>query len=594
MENAENKNLTQKTISGIFWKLAERLGAQIVTLVVSIILARILLPEDYGIVSIVTIVITLLNVFVTHGLGTSLIQKKTSDQLDFSTVFYAGIFLSFVLYGILFFAAKPIADFYDNDQIAWVLRIMGLRLPLAAINSVQQAYVSKKMIFRKFFFATLAGTIVSGVVGIVMAYKGYGVWALVAQYLTNVTIDTLVLFVIVKWKPSLCFSFNRLKRLFSYGWKLLVSGLIDTGYNELRSLIIGKKYSTTDLAYYDKGKQFPSLIVNNINASISTVLFSAMSKIQDDIEKVKEVTRRSIRICSYLIFPCLVGLACVAEPFVRVVLTDKWLPMVPYLQILCFAVAFYPVHIANLEALKALGRSDLFLILEIIKKLVGIAVLFVTLWFGVFWIAIGVAFTTITSCFINAYPNRKILNYSYKEQFLDLLPNIIISAIMGASVYFLSYMNSNIYLVLAFQIFVGIIVYLFLSIITKNYSFKYLLGFIKKFINGKTIVKSNNSDDYLLKHKEELLDKGIDIDNNNYEIIINKTKNNNIIIIGSIIDDKYEIKYIKILNNIKVKKLFDMCINNIYKQYNVSNIIFAVDEEIKNKLEGLGIKYGSS
>ena len=587
MENNDNKNLTQKTISGIIWKLAERIGAQLVTLLVTIILARILLPEDYGIVSIVTIVITILNVFVTNGLGSSLIQKVTSDQLDFSTVFYAGIVLSMILYGILFVISKPIADFYGNEQITWVLRIMGLRLPLAAVNSVQQAYVSKKMIFRKFFFATLIGTVISGVVGIVMAYKGYGVWSLVAQYLTNVTIDTIVLFIIVKWRPSLRFSFKRLKSLFSYGWKLLVSGLLDTGYNELRSLVIGKKYSSTDLAYYDKGNQFPSLLATNVNSSISSVLFSAMSKIQDNKDKVKEATRKSIRICSYLIFPCMVGLACIAEPFVKVILTNKWLPIVPYLQIMCFFYAFWPVHTANLSALKAIGRSDLYLVLEIAKKLIGIIVLAVTMWFGVFWIAIGMAFTTITFCFINAFPNRRLLNYTYKEQILDLLPNMLIGVIMGVCVYLLNYLHMNLYILFILQISTGIVIYLFLSIITKNYSYYYLYGYIKKL---KKIIydKKYSKNTYIDKHRAELINANIDIDKIDKYCIIYDNKNKNKIIIGERNDTEFLLRYIHFDAKKHNREYIDIMFNIIFLQYDINIIKFECDKKSTDFLH----KYG--
>lgn len=484
-------NLTNKTISGIFWKLAERLGAQIITLVVSIVLARILLPEDYGVVTIVMIAITIFNVFVTHGFGTALVQKKNSDQLDFSTVFYFGLLLSCVLYGILFLISKPIATFYKNDQIAIVLQIMGLRLPFAAVNSVQQAYVSKKMIFKKFFFSTLVGTIISGGVGIFLAYKGYGVWALVSQYLTNVVIDTILLFIIVRWHPSFCFSFSRLRVLFKYSWKLLASGLLDTFYDELRSMVIGKKYTATDLAFYDKGKQFPSLISTNVNSSISSVLLSAMSKIQDDTAKVKEATRRSIKISSYLIFPCMVGMACVAQPFVHLVLTDKWLPIVPYLQIMCFVYAFSPIHTANLEALKAKGRSDIYLILEIIKKVVGIGILFATMWFGVLWIALGMGIATLISSVINIIPNKKILNYGLKEQILDILPNILVVAVMGVPVYFMNYIPLNSYIVFPLQIITGIVIYVLASWLFKNYSFLYIKNFVKNIINSRKKKKTN-------------------------------------------------------------------------------------------------------
>ena len=349
----------------MIWKFAERIGSQLVQTVVSIILARILMPEDYGIISLVTIFITICNVFISSGFGNALIQKKDADEVDFSSVFYASLAISVVLYIILFFGSPLIASFYENEQITLILRVMGLRLPIAAVYSVQQAYTSRKMQYRKFFIATLIGTIVSGAVGICMAYGGMGVWALVAQNMVNVGVNMIVLFFVVEWKPKLLFSFQKLKGLLSYGWKLLVSGLLETGYNELRSLIIGKKYSTTDLAFYDQGKKYPSLIADNINSSMNSVLLSAMSKRQDDREKVKSATRRSIRLSAYLLMPCMIGLACVAEQFVRVLLTDKWLPAVPFIQIMCIVYMFYPIHTANLTAIQAVGRSDLFLILEI-------------------------------------------------------------------------------------------------------------------------------------------------------------------------------------------------------------------------------------
>ena len=239
---AKANSLTNKTLSGVMWKFGERISAQLVSTLVSIILARILMPEDYGVVALVTIFITICNVFVTSGFGTALVQKKDADDLDFTSVFYFGLFFSILLYVGIFFAAPLIARFYENEILTPVVRVMGLRIIIASINSVQHAYIGRKMQFRKFFIATLFGTIASGVVGVWLAYNGYGVWAIVAQYLTNVCIDTIVLAFVIKWIPKLRISFKRLKSLFSFGWKLLVSALIDTGYNELRSLIIGKKY----------------------------------------------------------------------------------------------------------------------------------------------------------------------------------------------------------------------------------------------------------------------------------------------------------------------------------------------------------------
>lgn len=515
----KNNNLTQQTVSGVIWKFAERIGAQVVTLIVSIILARILLPEDYGVVAIVTIFITICDVFVSSGFGSALIQKKNADDIDFSSVFYASIVISLALYAIVFFAAPLISSFYDNELLTSVLRVMGIRVPVAAINSVQQAYVSRKMEFKKFFFATLVGTIVSGAVGIWMAYNGYGIWSLVAQYLINVVMGTLVLGIVIKWLPKPAFSFKRLGALLSYGWKLLLSGLLDTGYNELRSLVIGKKYTSSDLAYFDQGKKYPSFVAVNLSSSFNTVLFSAMSKVQNDREKVKQATRKSISVSSYLLMPVMMGLACVAEPFVKVVLTDKWLPMVPYLQIMCFVYAFYPIHSANLEAIKAVGRSDLFLILEIIKKAVGIIVLVISMRFGVFWIAASMMITTITSSFINAFPNKKLLNYSYWEQIKDLLPALGLSVMMGVPVYLMSYIPLAPVVVLVLQILAGIIIYVVASVLFKVESFYFILNFVKK------LFKKKNKTEFVFEKDKDRIYKFLTVVNKDFPVALSEKVN---------------------------------------------------------------------
>ena len=277
-----------KVLSGLFWKFGERISAQLVTFIVSIVLARLLSPDDYGNIALVTVFITIANVFVVNGFGSALIQKQEADNVDFSSVFYANIVFSCILYVIIFLVSPVVADFYASPILCPVLRVLGLRIPVAAINSVQQAYVSRHMLFKKFFFSTLFGTLLSGVVGCVMAYMGFGIWALVAQYLVNTSVDTIVLWFTVRWRPDFVFSFSRVKVLLSYGWKLLLSGLLDTGYTQLRSLIIGKKYTSADLAYYNRGQQYPQLVVTNINTSISSVLFPAISKCQDDLSRVND------------------------------------------------------------------------------------------------------------------------------------------------------------------------------------------------------------------------------------------------------------------------------------------------------------------
>ena len=506
-------NLTKKTITGMIWKFAERIGAQLVTAVVSIILARILMPEDYGIISLITIFITICDVFISNGFGNALIQKVNADEVDFSSVFYASLAISILLYFVLFFSAPYIANFYENDTIKIILRVMGLRLPIAAVYSVQQAYVARNMQFKKFFIATLVGTLVSSGVGIGMAYGGFGVWALVGQNMTNVFVNMIVLFIVVRWTPKLVFSFKKIKGLLSYGWKLLVSGLLDTGYDQVRGLIIGKMYTTSDLAFYDQGQKYPSIIANNLNSSMNSVLLSAMSKRQDDKEKVKQATRKSIKLSAYLLIPCMVGLACVAEQFVHVILTDKWLAAVPYIQIMCAVYALYPIQTANLTAIQAMGRSDLFLILEIIKKVVGIAALVASMWFGVLWIALTMLITTIFSSFVNAFPNKKLLNYSYLEQIKDILPSIGLAVLMGIPVYLLNYLPINSVIILVLQILAGIIIYVLFSALFKIESFVFLLGFVQQIFKKKKVTDAPNSDtDFDDKIETNAVLKDIDID----------------------------------------------------------------------------------
>lgn len=484
-------NLTQQTFSGIIWKFAERFSAQLVSMIVSIILARILMPNDYGIVALVGIFITICNVFVTGGFGGALIQKKDADDTDFSSVFYISFIIALILYTILFFCAPLVAKLYDNQLITPILRVMGLRLPLASVNSVQCAYVSRRMVYKKFFWATLIGTVISAVVGIWMAYSGYGVWALVAQDLINVIIDTLVLGIVDRWYPKLKFSFSKVKSLFSYGWKVLVASIIEAIYNDLRGLIIGIKYSAEDLAYYNKGNNFPNIITRNVQSSLDSVLFSALSKLQDNKQRLKDVMRRGMKVSSYVIFPCMMGLAVVADAFVGVVLTDKWLPIIPYMQIMCFIGTIRPMDTANVQIMKALGRSDLFLKTEIIKRIIGILGIIISLPFGVFWIALSSIPTAIIGLIINSIQNKKLIGYSFVDQIRDLLPALALSLFMGIIVFSIKFIPTNDIVTLVIQILTGVAVYIIASIIFKVDSFFFIIGTLKKFVKEKKDKKAN-------------------------------------------------------------------------------------------------------
>lgn len=477
---ADNSNTKTKIASGFAWRFFERILAQLVTFVVAIVLARILGPDSYGEIAIVNIFITLANVFVTAGFGSSLIQKKEADETDFSTVFYAGIVLGIVFYVLIFVTAPLVASFYNLDVLSPVLRVMGLKLILAAVNSVQQAYVSRQMMFQRFFWATLGGTLSSAVVGITMAYMGFGVWSLVAQYMFNSLIDTIILWFTVRWRPKWLFSFERLKSLFSYGWKILVASLVRTGYNETRSLVIGKVYAPTDLAFYNKGRSFPSMVVTNIFVAIQSVIFPTMAKVQDDITQLKAMTRRLVRIHSYTILPLLLGLSLVAEPLIELLLTEKWLTCVPFLQAFCIVSSFEPIQTANLQAIKAIGRSDVYLKLEIAKKLIGIIAIIISVRYGVWAIALGEVIVEFFAALLNIYPNKKLINYSYIEQLRDLMNAFTPLLLMVITVLCVGLIPMGTFVELTTKVLLGAIAYIGSSYLLKNDSLIYLFNLVVK------------------------------------------------------------------------------------------------------------------
>lgn len=483
--------MNNKTIiSNFIWRFLERCGAQGVTLVVSIILARILDPSEYGTIALITVFITILQVFVDSGMGNALIQKKEADDLDFSSVFWFNLIMCVCLYLLMYFCAPLIAGFYKMPELTPIIRVLSLILIISGVKNVQQAYVSRNMLFKKFFFSTLGGTIGAALVGITMAYCGFGVWALVAQMLFNSFVDTVILWVTVKWRPIWAFSKERLKVLFSYGWKLLVSALIDTIYKDVRQLIIGKIYTKEDLAFYNQGQRFPKLIITNINSSIDSVLLPVMSGAQDDTTVIKQMTRRSIITSTYLIMPLMVGLAVCAKPLVSLILTEKWLYCVPFLRVFCVSYAFFPIHTANLNAIKAMGKSGLFLKLEIIKKIVSVTALVATMWISPLAMAYSLLATSVLGQIINAWPNKKLMNYSYLEQVKDMLPQILLSLGMGVLVYCIPPIGASSFADLFVRVFVGVLVYWGGSKLFNIDGYKYLLNMLSGLLKRKNISNS--------------------------------------------------------------------------------------------------------
>ena len=465
----------------LFWKLLERFGVQGVQFILQIVLARLLSPEHYGVLAIMVIFTTLANVFIQNGFNTALIQNKTVTEEDYSSVLWVSLGIATVLYGAIFFTAPAIASFYSMPELISPLRVLAIMLFPGALNSVQLAKVSREMDFKQVFIGNVGAIIISGVAGIVVALLGGGLWALVIYTMLNIFTATIVMQFTTKLKIRFVINWLRIKILFSFGWKLLVSSLIDTLYQDLQALVVGKKYDSATLGYFNRGKQFPQFLMNSINGAVQSVMLPALSEKQDDKSNLKALMRNSMTMSAYIIFPMMAGLAGVAEPLIKLLLTDKWLPAVPYLQIFCFSFAFYPVHSCNLQAINAMGRSDIFLKLEIIKKSYGILSIIIAVAFFDSPVAIALtgAVTTIISCFVNASPNKKLIDYSYFEHMRDMLPSFLASIIMCAAVLAVGLIELNIIAKLALQVFVGLAVYLIISIVFKLKPFMVIVNILK-------------------------------------------------------------------------------------------------------------------
>lgn len=485
MEHSNHtEGLKKSAIYGAIWKFMERISAKTVTLVVSIVLARLLTPEDYAPIGIITIFFAFCNVFITGGMTSSLVRKKNADSDDYSTVLILNLAMAAGFYCMMFMLAPWIARVYHKDILLPATRIMGLSLFINALKAVLSAYTSSNLQFQKFFFSTIIGTLVSAVVGIVMAIKGFGVWALLAQEMTNSIMDTLILFISTRLRITWCFSRDKMKEHFHYGWKIMSSSTISVIYKQLNPLIVGIRFSPMDLSFYNKGSSFPELINSTISDTLSSVLLPVMSKVQDNREDVLNITRRYIKTASYLIFPVMVGLFAVSETLVELLLTEKWLPAVPYIQIFAFSYMFNLIQIGNLQAIKAIGRSDLVLILEIITKSLSFAVIAVFVFFSrsAEELALSAVVCTVISIMVNTYPNRKLIGYSFHNQIKDFLPNFLLSIGMGVPVFLLGKLNLSSFPLMLLQILAGVVLYIALSIITRNNDYRYLLQFLQKFL----------------------------------------------------------------------------------------------------------------
>lgn len=484
---SDNNNSSNKVVSGLFWVYLENISAQLVSFIVTIILARLLEPEYYGTIALVSVFVNLANVFISSGIGSALIQKKDADELDYSSMFWLNLIVALALYTIIFLLAPIVGNYYGNPDLTTILRVIAISLPLSAYNCIQQAYVTQKMVFKKSFISNSGGSILSGLIGIGLAYLGAGVWALAAQRILMVAITTLILFVIVDWRPKMLFSLERVRPLFSFGWKMMATGFLFSAYNELRSLIIGKRYSASDLGYYDRGFSFPRLIAGNIDGTITRVLFPALAESQDSRTELAGKTRRAAKTSAFIMTPILWGLAIIAEPMVLLLLGEKWLPCVPYIQIMCLVWWLQPTQTCSAQAFKALGRSDLYLYIELISKAFGLTFLFLAVYLfdSALSVAISMLFGQTVAFVLYGLVSSKYVGYKFRLQLIDILIPATLASVMCVYAYVISELFTSPLLCILLQILGGAIIYIILSEMTKIEIYGYLKKMVLSYIRKK-------------------------------------------------------------------------------------------------------------
>jgi O-antigen/teichoic acid export membrane protein len=478
-------DLKTKTVKGVFWSSIERFSIQGIQFFLGIVMARLLFPSDYGLIGMLTIFLAVSQSFIDSGFSNALIRKQNRTEEDFSTVFYFNIVVGLFFYLILFFCSPYIAKFYNAPILENLTKVVALNIFINSLTIVQRAKFTIKVDFKTQTKSSLLAVIISGTIGIMMAYKGFGVWALAVPSIISSIINMIMLWIYSKWIPLRTFSVASFKELFAYGSRLLFSGLLDTIYSNLYTLVIGKKFSKVDLGYYtraDSLSQFPS---SNITGILQRVTFPVLSSIQDDNIKLREAYRKLLRLSAFVIFPLMVGLAAIADPFIRFVLTDKWERVILLLQILCIARMWYPVHAINLNLLQVKGRSDLFLRLEIIKKIIGIIVLCVTIPLGVIAMCVGLIFTSIVALIINTYYTGKLINVGYFKQMKDLLPILFYSFSMGALVWGITKLFHSNIVNLVLGVCFGIIYYFCITYVTKSSELKEIRTLIVDIKNRK-------------------------------------------------------------------------------------------------------------
>ena len=454
--------LKQKTLKGLGWSFIDNFVAQAISFIVSIILARLLVPSEFGVLGIITFFIAISTSFVDCGFGAALIQKKNSTQTDYSTVFYFNIAVAIFLYGLLFFTAPFAESFFNIPGLTLLLRVACIGLVINAAGAIQFTLLVKNIDFKTKTKISITSDSLAGIIAIILAYNGFGVWSLIWKTVLGQSFSAIMLWLLNSWRPTLIFSFKSFKELFGFGYKLTLSGLIDTAYRNIFYPIIGKNFSSSILGFYTQAEKFSSLFSATLTTNIQRVSFPVLSSIQDDPEKLKLGYRKIIRSTMMITFSLMLGLAAVTKPLLLILIGEQWLPAVPYLQLMCFSAMLYPLHAMNLNIIIVKKRSDLFLKLEIIKKLIHLPLIFVGIYLGVDALLIGMILLSFFSYFLNSYYSAGLINYSFKAQIVDVLPLLIVALSVSLIVWCITFLGWNNWLTIILQIITGIL----LTIIT--------------------------------------------------------------------------------------------------------------------------------
>lgn len=458
------ESLKNKTVKGTVWSSIERFSVQGIAFVVMIVMARVLTPKDYGLVGMVAVFTAVSQSLVDSGFSQAIIRKQDRSETDNSTVFYFNIAVGVFLYLILYFCAPLIADFYNEPILIPITRIISLSIIINSFAVVQRALLTVEIDFKTQAKASLSASVIAGAIGIYMTYSGYGVWSIVWYQVSNFAVNVVLLWVFSKWRPQLKYSWKSFRVLFGFGSKLALSGIIDTIYRNLYLIVIGKVFRPADLGYYTRAEQFASFPSSNLTGILQRVTFPVLCTIQDDDERLQTIYRRFLRVSAYLVFPFMMGLAAVSKPLILVVLKDQWLFSASLLSILCFAMMWYPIHSINLNLLMVKGRSDLFLKLEIIKKVLGVTMLCFTLPFGLIWMCTGMIANSLIALAINTHYTGKLIQVGFFTQLKDLFPILVLSIGTGIAVFLtIQGLPSPEWMKLTIGIIEGIAIYLTFS-----------------------------------------------------------------------------------------------------------------------------------